>query len=97
MTNRKNETDGANSDGYGLHADYIAISTTVLILKENYVKIKHSACYLDLQNIQTNSTTNLLSKALPRECRNLSRIVEHYGHDRRVIVTKNLKTHLLEF
>jgi hypothetical protein len=41
--------------------------------------------------------TDLLSKALPRECRDLSRIVKHYGHNRRIIVAKNLKTHLLEF
>lgn len=51
---------------------------------------------MDHQNVLTNSSTNLLSKAFPRKCRNLSRIVKHYGHDRRVIVTKNLKTHLLE-
>ena len=96
MTNRKNETDGANSDGYGLHADYIAISTTVLILKENYIKIKHSAIWIFRIFGYTLSRTNLLSKTLPRKCRNLSRIVEHYRHDRRVIVTKNLKPHLLE-
>jgi hypothetical protein len=40
MTNRKNETDGANSDGYGLDADYIAISisTTILVLKKTISK-----------------------------------------------------------
>jgi hypothetical protein len=40
--------------------------------------------------------TNLLPKALPGKCRDLSRIVEHYGHNRGIVVTKNLKTHLLE-
>ena len=88
---------GANSDAYGLHADCYQHHNSQ---RKQYFKkktIPKAQCYLDLQNIQTNSTTNLLSKAFPRECRNLSRIVEHYGHDRRVIVTKNLKTHLLEF
>ena len=79
-----------------IHADYIAISTTILILKENYIKIKHSAIWIFRIFGYTLSRTNLLSKTLPRKCRNLSRIVEHYRHDRRVIVTKNLKPHLLE-
>jgi hypothetical protein len=42
------------------------------------------------------SYTNLLPQALPGKCRDLSRIVEHYGHNRGIVVTKNLKTHLLE-
>ena len=60
---------------------------------DRYLLKQHSWTEISLHE---NSITNLLFKALPRKSRNLCRIVEHYGHNWRVIVTKNLKTHLLE-
>jgi len=53
--------------------------------KNNSLTELYQKSYLDLQNIPTNSAIYLLSKAFPRKCKNLSRIVEHYyGLDRRV-------------
>jgi hypothetical protein len=37
--------------------------------------------------------TDVLSEALPREHMKLNWIVEHDGHDRRVIVAKDIKPH----
>ena len=53
--------------------------------KNNSLTELYQKSYLDLQNIPTNSAIYLLSKAFPRKCKNLSRIVEHYyGLDKRV-------------
>jgi len=59
--------------------------STLLKKKNNSLTELYQKSYLDLQNIPTNSAIYLLSKAFPRKCKNLSRIVEHYyGLDRRV-------------
>jgi len=81
MTNRKHET----MVQIVMDIDLCAYAILLFSRKNNSLTELYQKSYLDLQNIPTNSAIYLLSKAFPRKCKNLSRIVEHYyGLDRRV-------------
>ena len=81
MTNRKHET----MVQIVMDIDLCAYAILLFSRKNNSLTELYQKSYLDLQNIPTNSAIYLLSKAFPRKCKNLSRIVEHYyGLDKRV-------------